>query len=48
MYDRKWYDSLRAKYDVTLLPSTYEKVKADLEAEKQAGNASFEEALRGT
>ena len=52
MYDRKWYDSLRVKYDATLLSSAYEKVKVDLEAEKEAekraGNPSFEEALRGT
>ncbi|ESZ92461.1 hypothetical protein SBOR_7156 [Sclerotinia borealis F-4128] len=28
MYDRKWYDGLRAKYGATGLPSVYEKVKA--------------------
>ena len=48
MYDRKWYDSLRVKYDATSLPSVYEKVKVDLEAEKGAANASFEEFLKGT
>lgn len=47
MYDPKWYDSLRVKYDATSLPSVYEKVKVDLEAEKRAANPSFEESLRG-
>lgn len=28
MYDRKWYDDLRAKYGASGLPSVYEKVKA--------------------
>lgn len=27
IYDRKWYDALRAKYDATSLPSIWEKVK---------------------
>ena len=48
MYDRKWYDSLRVKYDAASLTNVYEKVKVDLEAEKRAGNPSFEEALRST
>ena len=48
MYDRKWYDSLRVKYDAISLPSVYEKVKVDLEAEKGAANPSFEESLKGT
>lgn len=48
MYDSKWYDSLRAKYDARSLPPLYEKVKVELEAEKGAANPSFEEALRGT
>ena len=48
MYDRKWYDSLRVKYDATSLPSVYEKVKVDIEAEKRAANPSFEESLKGT
>lgn len=36
MYDRKWYDALRKKYNATSLPSVYEKVKVDVEAEKKA------------
>ncbi|MDI1486727.1 MAG: hypothetical protein OHK93_005988 [Ramalina farinacea] len=35
-YDRKWYDRLREKYDATTLPSVYDKVKVDPEAEKSA------------
>ena len=34
MYDKEWYDGLRNKYDATSLPSVYEKVKVDVEAEK--------------
>jgi len=36
VYDREWYDALRARYHATSLPSVYEKVKIDLEAEKKA------------
>lgn len=32
IYDRKWYDALRAKYDATSLPSVWEKVKVKIEA----------------
>jgi delta24-sterol reductase len=35
-FDRKWYDSLREKYGATSLPSVYEKVFVDIEAEKKA------------
>jgi delta24-sterol reductase len=43
MYDRNWYESLREKYDATSLPSVYEKVKVDVEAETkaEAENASI-------
>lgn len=30
IYDREWYDALRAKYDATYLPTVYDKVKTDL------------------
>ncbi|EGP92099.1 unnamed protein product [Zymoseptoria tritici ST99CH_1A5] len=30
IYDRKWYDALRQKYNATYLPSVYEKVRVDL------------------
>lgn len=33
MFDRKWYEGLREKYDATSLPSVYEKVKVDVKAE---------------
>ena len=36
VYDRKWYEALREKYDATSLPSVYDKVKVDVEAERRA------------
>ena len=36
MFDRKWYEILREKYDAGSLPTVYEKVKVDVEAEKKA------------
>lgn len=33
-FDKKWYDDLRKKYGATTLPSVYEKVKVDVEAER--------------
>lgn len=36
MFDRKWYEALREKYDAESLSSVYEKVKVDVEAEKKA------------
>jgi delta24-sterol reductase len=35
-FDRKWYEDLRTKYDARSLPSVYEKVKVDIEAEMRA------------
>lgn len=35
IYDRKWYDDLRVKYHATTLPSVYEKVKIDLDAQRR-------------
>ncbi|TVY68685.1 Delta(24)-sterol reductase [Lachnellula suecica] len=35
-FDRPWYEKLRAKYDATSLPSVYDKVKVDIDAEKKA------------
>lgn len=35
-FDRKWYDELREKYGATSLPSVYDKVFVDIEAEKVA------------
>jgi len=40
MFDRKWYDNLRVKYGATTLPSVYDKVKVDVEAEKRAEDAN--------
>ena len=33
IYKREWYDALREKYDAMSLPSVYEKVKYDVDAE---------------
>jgi len=41
IYDRKAYDALRAKYGASYLPSVYDKVKVDVEAEDQAIRASW-------
>ncbi|KAH8805761.1 hypothetical protein F5884DRAFT_800519 [Xylogone sp. PMI_703] len=41
-FDRKWYDDLRRKYGATTLSSVYEKVKVDVEGERNAlRNAPF-------
>jgi hypothetical protein len=34
-FDREWYEKLRVKYGATLLPSVYDKVFVDIEAEKK-------------
>lgn len=36
IYDRNAYDAIRAKYGALTLPTVYDKVKADVEAERQA------------
>ena len=41
LYDREWYDALRVKYNATSLPSVYDKVRVDVEAEKKSVNASW-------
>ncbi|MCJ1327969.1 hypothetical protein MMC10_004644 [Thelotrema lepadinum] len=40
-YDRKSYDALRSKYYATHLPSVYDKVKVDADAEEAAIHASW-------
>lgn len=45
MFDRKWYEGLREKYGATSLPTVYEKVKIDVEAEKRK-NSSLSEAWK--
>jgi delta24-sterol reductase len=45
VYDRRWYDALREKYGATSLPSVYEKVKVDVEAEKAVANVPFWKSL---
>ncbi|KAG9242090.1 hypothetical protein BJ878DRAFT_544601 [Calycina marina] len=39
MFDQKWYNDLRIKYGATNLPSVYDKVKVDVEAEMKAEEA---------
>jgi hypothetical protein len=41
IYDRKWYDALRAKYHATSLPSVYYKVHTNVEAEAKAIKESW-------
>ena len=36
IYDREWYDALRAKYDATSLPNVYDKVKVNLDAQRKS------------
>ena len=48
MYDRGWYEGLRDKYDATSLPSVYEKVKVDHEADKDTSGSSLGRWLRHT
>ncbi|KAL9111523.1 MAG: hypothetical protein Q9227_004011 [Pyrenula ochraceoflavens] len=40
-YDRKSYDALRVKYSATHLPSVYDKVKVDVDAEEAVIRASW-------
>lgn len=47
IYDRKWYDALRDKYDATSLPSAYDKVGADdADAGKQATGTGLVSRLK--
>lgn len=39
-FDRTWYDSLRKKYHAETLPTVYEKVRVDVEAEKRAKDSA--------
>jgi Delta24-sterol reductase len=41
LYDKKAYDSLRAKYCATYLPNVFDKVKVDVRAEKEAVEQSW-------
>ncbi|KAJ9615356.1 hypothetical protein H2200_001431 [Cladophialophora chaetospira] len=41
IYDRKWYEALRAKYHATSLPTVYQKVYTNVEAETQAIKESW-------
>lgn len=41
IYDRKWYDALRTKYRACGLPSVYDKVRVEYEADEKAVNESW-------
>lgn len=45
-FDKQWYDSLRQKYNATTLPTVYEKVRVDVDAERRAKqNAPFSKRI---
>jgi hypothetical protein len=46
MYDREWYDGLREKYNATSLPTVYEKVKIDVEADRKERQESWSRKVR--
>ena len=37
VYDRQWYNALREKYNATIMPSVYEKVKVNIDVESSTG-----------
>ena len=41
IYDHKKYETLRSKYHATYLPSVYDKVNVNVEAEKKASKESW-------
>ena len=48
MYDRDWYNALREKYCATSLPSVYDKVKFDVDAERSACSLSLVDSILNT
>lgn len=47
IYNRDWYDALRTKYHAAHLPSVYDKVRFDFDAEERAARASWLRYLVG-
>ena len=47
IYDKKWYDELRAKYHATSLPSVYDKTWVDWDVEQRATRESWLRWLSG-
>lgn len=41
IYDKDWYDALRVKYHATYLPSVYDKIRFDWDAEQRAIQRSW-------
>ena len=48
-FDNEWYNTLREKYHAETLPTVYEKVRVDVEAEKLArANAMMKQKFLST
>lgn len=47
IYDKIWYGALRTKYNATSLPSVYDKVKTDINAQDEAVRTSWSYWLLG-
>lgn len=47
MYNKEWYDGLRQKYNATTLPSVYDKVKIDVDADRKERQESRSRKARG-
>lgn len=47
IYDRSWYEALRAKYHAGHLPSVYDKVRVEVTAQRAAGTGSLAAWLLG-
>ncbi|OJJ47485.1 hypothetical protein ASPZODRAFT_130979 [Penicilliopsis zonata CBS 506.65] len=46
LYDREWYDALRTKYNATSLPSVYDKIRIDVEADRRERTESWGRKIR--
>lgn len=47
MYNKEWYEGLRQKYSATTLPSVYDKVKIDVDADRKERQESWSRKARG-
>jgi FAD/FMN-containing dehydrogenase len=45
IYDKEWYDNLRTKYSATRLPTVYDKVRVDIDEEKEELKKSWVPAV---
>ncbi|PLB54909.1 FAD-binding protein [Aspergillus steynii IBT 23096] len=46
MYDQKWYEGLRQKYSAQTLPSVYDKIRIDVDADRKERSESWGRKLR--